>query len=167
MEAQWSGDPSIVWSQVRNTITTIEGKERKSIDWSLERFHLKMIRFPFQTVHSKQSLKDHYVFCSGQNRLPFPATFVILISFNNLFLVFNSSINFVIYCAIRDQSYKTVLPSLIATNNEALSYKENVPTLVRSTLIGCSQFYSQSECFTTEPENNHRRRKYRCTIGLQ
>ena len=68
----------------------------------------------FQTVHSQQSLKDHYVFCSQQNRLPFPATFVILIAFNNLFLVFNSSINFVIYCAIR-KSFRQCIIRLFKT----------------------------------------------------
>ena len=60
-----------------------------------------LFHFIFQTLHSYQSTKEHYEFCRKQNGLPYPATFLILISFNNLFLVFNSSINFIIYCAVR------------------------------------------------------------------
>ena len=44
----------------------------------------------------------------AQNRLNFPATFMVLISFNNLFLVINSSINFIIYCAVRKQFRRSI-----------------------------------------------------------
>lgn len=62
----------------------------------------------FQTLHSKQSTKNHYDFCLLQERSHFPATFLILISFNNLFLVLNSSINFIIYCAVRKTFRHTI-----------------------------------------------------------
>lgn len=64
----------------------------------------------FQTLHSEQSTKDHYNFCMNRPipRLNYPVEFVILSSFNNLFLVLNSSINFIVYCAVRKTFRKTI-----------------------------------------------------------
>ena len=55
----------------------------------------------FQTLHSYQSTKEHFLFCQRMNYLPYPVTFLILIQLNHLFVVLNSSINFIIYCAVR------------------------------------------------------------------
>ena len=55
----------------------------------------------FQTFRSDVQTKDHYNYCSNLGRHNLPTVFFMLISFNNLFLVINSSINFIIYCAVR------------------------------------------------------------------
>ncbi|QQP40973.1 Hypothetical protein FKW44_015207, partial [Caligus rogercresseyi] len=51
--------------------------------------------------------KDHYLFCSQQKKLHVPLLFIILNSFNNLFLIINSSVNFIIYCAVRKSFRKS------------------------------------------------------------
>ena len=71
-----------------------------------------------QTLHSEQSTKDHYDYCLSKNRLNFPATFLVLINFINLFLVLNSSINFIIYCAVR-KAFRTTIWRLIQCKTAA------------------------------------------------
>ena len=45
--------------------------------------------------------KEHYNWCLGRGRHNLPTVFFLLIPLNNLFLVLNSSVNFIIYCAVR------------------------------------------------------------------
>ncbi|CAB4068014.1 unnamed protein product [Lepeophtheirus salmonis] len=61
----------------------------------------------FQTFHSTEITKDHYLFCVEQSKLHVPLVFIILNSFNNLFLIINSSVNFIIYCAVRKSFRKS------------------------------------------------------------
>ena len=91
----------------------------------------------FQNIHSYQMTKDHYIFCQKFGELPYPVTFLILITFNNLFLVFNSSINFIIYCAVRKTFRQRILKILKSPfrrywfrNNSSSSKRSPVPTMI-------------------------------------
>ena len=72
----------------------------------------------FQTLLYDQNTKDHYNFCNGQGRLNYPATFMVLISLNNLFLVVNSSINFIVYCAVRKTFRHTIFKIIRCSQGE-------------------------------------------------
>ena len=81
----------------------------------------------YQTLHSYQSTKEHFLFCQQMNSLPYPVTFLILISFNNLFLVFNSSINFIIYCAVR-KSFRERIWTILLRPFKTLARKASFTT---------------------------------------
>ena len=51
-------------------------------------------------IHPSNMNSLHNQFCLNQNRFSSPFAFWILTSFNNFLLVFNSSINFVVYCLV-------------------------------------------------------------------
>ena len=80
----------------------------------------------YQTLHSYQSTKEHFIFCAQMDSLPYPVTFLILISFNNLFLVFNSSINFIIYCAVR-KSFRERIWNILLQPFKSLARKTSFP----------------------------------------
>lgn len=48
---------------------------------------------------SNQTL-EHYNFCEQRGRYSVPVSFFMLLTTNDIFLVFNSSVNFVIYCFV-------------------------------------------------------------------
>ena len=80
----------------------------------------------YQTLHSYQSTKEHFIFCAQMDSLPYPVTFLILISFNNLFLVFNSSINFIIYCAVR-KSFRERIWNILLQPFKSFARKTSFP----------------------------------------
>ena len=49
-------------------------------------------------VHPSQIGSEHFLYCHDRGRFHSPYAFYLLTSFNNLCLVLNSSINFVVYC---------------------------------------------------------------------
>ena len=85
------------------------------------------------------------------NRLPYPVTFLMLISLNNLFLVFNSSINFIIYCAVR-KSFRQKIWSffLIPFNFLLLKLRSNPAVSRKNTeiIIQSSKDWSEPETAT-------------------
>ncbi|CAB4068333.1 unnamed protein product [Lepeophtheirus salmonis] len=61
----------------------------------------------YQTFYSSHNIKDHFMYCNNQGKLHMPMIFLVLTSFNNLFLIINSSVNFIIYCAVRKSFRKS------------------------------------------------------------
>ena len=81
----------------------------------------------YQIVHTDQFTKEHYDFCHQLGSLPYPTSFLIFVDFNNLFLVFNSSINFVIYCAVR-KSFRERIWSILSRPFKNLVRKASLTT---------------------------------------
>ena len=88
----------------------------------------------FQINHSYQSTNKHFNFCQSMNRLPYPMTFLLLITFSNLFLVFNSSINFIIYCAVRKSFRQKIISILKSPFVKLKTVINNIRTRSDSTM---------------------------------
>ena len=52
-------------------------------------------------MNSKSAGKEHYEHCAALGRSNVTVTYMVLVYFNNLFLVANCAINFAVYCAVR------------------------------------------------------------------
>ena len=92
----------------------------------------------YQILHTDQFTKEHYDFCHQLGSLPYPTSFLIFVDFNNLFLVFNSSINFVIYCAVR-KSFRERIWSILSRPFKSLARKTSFnskksPTTINHTI---------------------------------
>ena len=92
----------------------------------------------YQILHTYQFTKEHFEFCQQMDSLPYPTTFLILIDFNNLFLVFNSSINFIIYCAVR-KSFRQRIWTILSSPFKTLARKASLtnkksPTTINHTI---------------------------------
>ena len=92
----------------------------------------------YQILHTDQFTKEHYDFCHQLGSLPYPTSFLIFVDFNNLFLVFNSSINFVIYCAVR-KSFRERIWSILSRPFKNLARKTSFnskksPTTINHTI---------------------------------
>ena len=57
----------------------------------------------YELLNSSSFNMEHYIFCSDLKRLHAPAYIYYLHAANDIFLVFNSSINFVIYCCVNEE----------------------------------------------------------------
>jgi hypothetical protein len=54
----------------------------------------------YEFAHPSNHTHEHYFYCKSVGRYSVPAVFFILLSTNDIFLVFNASVNFVIYCCV-------------------------------------------------------------------
>merc|ERR1712156_167338 len=63
-------------------------------------------------VHPSTMGSEHFLYCHNRGQLHSPYAVYILTSFNNLCLVLNSSINFVVYC-MAGRSFRTTLLDLL------------------------------------------------------
>lgn len=62
-------------------------------------------------VHPSILGGQHFEYCMNRGRFPSPVAVWIMTSFNNVFLVLNSSINFVVYCLV-GRSFRMTLIDL-------------------------------------------------------
>lgn len=54
----------------------------------------------YEFSHPESNTKEHFLRCAELGRFHIPVVFYILVSIHHVFLVLNSSINFIIYCCV-------------------------------------------------------------------
>ena len=54
----------------------------------------------YEFAHPAHQTMEHFVFCEENGRYSVPVSVFLLLAISDLFLVFNSSVNFVIYCVV-------------------------------------------------------------------
>ena len=54
----------------------------------------------YEFANPKSNTMEHYQHCSNQGRYHVPVVFYVLVNIHHLFLVLNSSTNFIIYCCV-------------------------------------------------------------------
>ena len=72
------------------------------------RFSLKA----YDVTHPSHSTAKHHSYCFMQGKFHVPWALYGLMSANNVLIVFNSSVNFVIYCLVED-SFRAELLSIL------------------------------------------------------
>ena len=54
----------------------------------------------YEVAHPQNNTLEHFRRCRTLGRYHIPVAFYVLVNFHHLFLVLNSSVNFIIYCAV-------------------------------------------------------------------
>ncbi|XP_059083030.1 uncharacterized protein LOC131880413 [Tigriopus californicus] len=54
----------------------------------------------YEVSHPSNNTLEHYQFCYNRGLYHIPVAFYVLVNFHHLFLVINSSVNFIIYCCV-------------------------------------------------------------------
>lgn len=57
----------------------------------------------YEFAHPNNQTQGHFEYCDSMQRLSVPFFFVMLLTTSDIFLVFNSSVNFVVYCCVGEE----------------------------------------------------------------
>ena len=116
---------------------------------------LKILFFQIDSiVHPSTNGSDHLQYCHDRGRFHSPFFVYILTSFNNLCLVMNSSINFVVYC-MAGRSFRNTLIKLLchvglpwgSPNSPPLHLQQRRRTQIELTVNGPDMDLTSTKAF--------------------